>query len=98
MRRIRLPRGLKLTDIALAVGLGVISGLYTFTPIIKEYKVFEAKVLEERKKLQESHQIADEKVEKKEVLQTTKVEEVKQSKEILISKVSEEKQETPTPT
>ena len=40
----------------------------------------------------------EEKVEKKEVLQTTKVEEVKQSKEILISKVSEEKQETPTPT
>jgi len=38
MRRIRLPRGLKLTDIALAVGLGVISGLYTFTPIIKGKK------------------------------------------------------------
>lgn len=72
MRRIRLPRGLKLTDIALAVGLGVISGLYTFTPIIKEYKVFEAKVLEERKKLQESHQIADEKVEKKEVEESSK--------------------------
>ena len=40
----------------------------------------------------------EEKVQKKEILQTTKVEEVKKSKEIMISKVSEEKEETPTPT
>jgi len=68
MRRIRLPRGLKLTEIFLAGALGILCGLYTWTPFIQEYKVHEGKILEERKKLQ----VSDEKFEKKEVEETSK--------------------------
>jgi len=71
MRRIRLPRGLKLTEVFLAAGFGVLCGLYSWTPLIKEYKVHEAKVLEERK-LQETRRITDEKVEKKVVEESSK--------------------------
>jgi len=56
MRRLRLPRGLKLTEVLLAGILGVISGLYTFKPLIIEYKAYEEKILEERKKLIESEE------------------------------------------
>ena len=34
--------------------LGVLVGLYTWTPVIKEYKVYQDKYLEQQKKLQES--------------------------------------------
>jgi len=57
-----------LTEIFLAGALGILCGLYTWTPFIQEYKVHEGKILEERKKLQ----VSDEKIEKKEVEETSK--------------------------
>ena len=50
----RLFRGLKLPELILTSVLGVIIGLYTWTPVIKEYKVYQDKYLEQQKKLQES--------------------------------------------
>jgi len=70
MRRIRLPRGLKLTEVFLAAGLGIICGLYSWTPLIKEYKLHEAKVLEERKKIQEEK--TDIKIEEKKIEESSK--------------------------
>ena len=70
MRRIRLPRGLKLTEVFLAAGLGIICGLYSWTPLIKEYKLHEAKVLEERKKIQEEK--TDIKIEEKKLEESSK--------------------------
>ena len=34
--------------------LGVLVGLYTWTPVIKEYKVYQDRYLEQQKKIQES--------------------------------------------
>ena len=50
----RLFRGLKLPELILTSVLGVLIGLYTWTPVIKEYKVYQDKYLEQQKKLQES--------------------------------------------
>ena len=50
----RLFRGLKLPELILTSVLGVLIGLYTWTPVIKEYKVYQDKYLEQQKNLQES--------------------------------------------
>jgi len=55
----RLPRGLKLPEFILTSVLGVLIGLYTWTPVIKEYKVYQDKYLEQQKKLQESDPVAE---------------------------------------
>jgi hypothetical protein len=47
-------RGLKLPELILTSVLGVLVGLYTWTPVIKEYKAYQDKYLEQQKKLQES--------------------------------------------
>lgn len=47
-------RGLKLPELILTSVLGVLVGLYTWTPVIKEYKVYQDKYLEQQKKLQVS--------------------------------------------
>lgn len=54
----RLPRGLKLPEIILTSVFGVLIGLYTWTPVIKEYKVYQDKYLQQQKKLQESNPTA----------------------------------------
>lgn len=59
LRRPRLPRGLKLPEIILTSVLGVLVGLYTWTPVIKEYKVYQDKYLQQQKKLQESDPVAE---------------------------------------
>mgnify|MGYP001157602642 CR=1 FL=1 len=43
----------KFLKASLSLVLGVLVGLYTWTPVIKEYKVYQDKYLEQQKKLQE---------------------------------------------
>ena len=42
-------RGLKLPELILTSVLGVLVGLYTWTPVIKEYKAYQDKYLEQQK-------------------------------------------------